>query len=187
VWRSDDSGAKWRHLEWPQPAAGSTAVPGALLGVTIYDLAISPADPHVVLAAVAKDARQPSAVGIWRCTNGGATWSQVHQCPHGGSVGPANCVTFAVDDPNSAFAAHGFALARSLDGGVTWRTIRPQTAGESVWFVAVASLGGAVRRVYAAGSRIWHSHDAGATWRPDVGDQSFCYSGPRILLMNLVP
>lgn len=167
VWRSDDSGATWQHLEWAQPPGHSTLVPGALLGVTIYDLAISPADPDVVLAAVAKDARQPGAVGLWRSADGGATWTRVHQFVQGTSVGQANCLSVAPDDANLVFAAGGFSLARSLDGGLTWTTIRPQMAGERVWYVAVAALEGTVRRVYAAGSRIWHSEDGGTTWRPD--------------------
>lgn len=172
VWRSDDSGATWRHLEWPQPPAGSTLVPGALLGVTIYDLAVSPANPDVVLAAVGKDARQPSAVGIWRSSDGGATWTRVHQFVQGTNVSQANCLAIAADDANVVFAAGGVSLARSLDGGLTWTTIRPQTALQRVWFVAIGALDGAVRRVYAIGSRLWHSEDGGTTWRQDPQDLS---------------
>lgn len=166
VWRSDDSGATWAHLEWPQPPGTSTAVPGALLGTTVYDLAISPANPDVVLAAVAKDARLPSAVGIWRSADGGATWTRVHQFVQNTIVGQANCLSIAPDDANLVFAAGGFSLARSVDGGVTWTTVRPGMPGENVWYVAVAPLDGAVRRVYAIGARVWHSEDGGVTWAP---------------------
>ena len=170
VWRSDDSGATWGHLEWPQPPGSSTVVPGALLGTTIYDMVVSPRDPDLVLAAVGKDGRRPSAVGIWRSTDGGASWTRVHQFVQGTSIGQANCISMAPDSPNIVFAAGGFSLARSLDGGVTWSTVAlPLMPGERVWYVVVAKKtgAGAPRRVYAVGSRVWRSSNGGTSWQTD--------------------
>lgn len=167
VWRSDDGGATWRHIEWPQPAGGGITVPGALLGTTIYDIVISQDNPDVVLVAVGKDPRAPSAVGIWRTADGGASWSRVHQFLQGTTVTQANCLSMAPDNANIVFAAGGSSLARSVNGGVTWTTIRPQMPGQSVWYVDVAPAQGTVRHVYALGSQLWHSADGGDTWRPD--------------------
>jgi hypothetical protein len=167
VWRSDDGGAAWHHLEWPQPPGDAVTVPGALLGTTIYDIVVSHADPDVVVVAVGKDARMPSAVGLWRTADGGATWALVHRFAQGTAVGQANCLSIAADDADLLFAAGGSSLARSVDGGLTWTTIQPQMPFQRVWYVAVAPAQGAVRHVYAAGSQIWHSVDGGATWQAD--------------------
>ncbi len=171
VWRSDDGGRNWRHLEWPQPAVAGAAVPGALPVPNVYDLLVSAADPDVVLAAVGRDARRPDQAGVWRSADGGATWGRVHQFVRGADVEEASCLGAAPDDPRLVFAAGGLAVARSLDGGLTWTESVPQQDpdNERVWYVAVARrtvLGGR-RRVYAAGSHIWFSLDEGLTWRQD--------------------
>ncbi len=80
-------------------------------------------NPDLLLAAVGKDGRRPSAVGIWRSINGGASWTRVHQFIQGTAVGQANCISMAPDSPDLVFAAGGFSLARSLDGGVTWSAV----------------------------------------------------------------
>ncbi|MEZ5292810.1 MAG: hypothetical protein R2745_17140 [Vicinamibacterales bacterium] len=167
IWRSDDGGASWRHLEWPQPPGTVTTVPGALLGTTIYDLAISPADPDVLLAAVGKDARMPTQVGIWRSADGGSTWTRVHQFVQGTAVSQANCLAIAPDAPGLVFAAGGTSLARSTDGGLTWTTLQLPMQFQRVWYVAVAPAQGVVRHVYAVGSQVWHSADGGTTWQVD--------------------
>ena len=170
VWRSDDGGRTWRHLEWPQPAAGSTTVPGALLVPNVYDLLISAADPDVVLAAVGRDPRRTAQEGVWRSADGGATWARVHQFVRGVEIGDASCLAAAPDNPRLVFAAGGFGVARSRDGGLTWtESVPQQDPKESVSYVAVArrSVLGGRRRVYAAGSHIWSSLDEGLTWRQD--------------------
>jgi hypothetical protein len=169
VWRSDDGGETWWHPEWPQPAAGITTVPGALLVTTVYDLLISPTNPDVVLAAVGRDARRPDLGGVWRSADGGGSWTRVHQFVRGGVVEPASCLTVAPDDADLMFAAGGYAVARSTDGGLTWTESVPpmQGGGERVWYVAAGRRYRSRRRVYAVGSRAWYSVDGGGTWRVD--------------------
>src|SRR5262245_33163513 len=71
VWRSDDSGHTWRQLARPQPNAGENAdVAGALCAPTVFDLAVSPADPNIVLAACVKGEFGTSRDGIYRSADG---------------------------------------------------------------------------------------------------------------------
>lgn len=168
VWRSSDGGVTWTHLEWPQPAAGTTAVPGALLGTTIYDIRVSHDNPAVVFAAVGRDARRPPASGIWRSVDSGETWTRVHQFVRKGVVEQANCIAQAPDTPDLLLAAGGFAVARSRNGGQTWAEVVPQSSTqESVWYVAVGRRRGRFRFAYAVGSRVWVSTNGGLTWRAD--------------------
>jgi hypothetical protein len=170
IWRSDDGGDTWFHLEWPEPPPGSTTVPGALLGTTIYDVLVSHANPDLVFAAVGRDARRPAASGVWRSADGGATWTRVHQFVSVDIVEQANCLAMPSDDPTLVFCAGGFSVARSVDAGLTWTDLFPQgleAIGQKVWYVAAAPREGNVRRVYAVGGRVWASIDGGNSWRSD--------------------
>ena len=170
IWRSDNGGLTWRHLEWPQPPLGTTVVPGALLVTNVYDLLVSPSNPNIVLAATGRDARSPDQGGVWRSANGGATWRRVHRFSRAGVVQPATCLAVAPDDPSLIYAAGGVAVAISRDGGLTWTETEPQQApAERVWYVAVGRRRqGRVRFVYAVGSRVWYSVNGGSSWRVDA-------------------
>jgi photosystem II stability/assembly factor-like uncharacterized protein len=177
VWRSDDGGQTWFHPEWPQPAPGSFDVPGALRVPNVYDLLISPLNNDVVLAATGHDARTPEQSGIYRSVDGALTWSLVHQFNGFIDGSPfilnVSQLTVAPDDPNLIFAAGGFAIAVSEDGGMNWTERRPLLANrEFLWHVAVGPLEGAKRRIYAVGSTpsvrgVYFSDDAGQTWIHD--------------------
>ncbi len=178
VWRSDDGGVNWFHLEWPQPPPGSTTVPGALLGTTIYDILVSHADRNLVFAAVGRDARRPAQSGIWRSSDGGGMWRRVHRFAAGATIEQANCLAMASDDANLVFCAGGLSLARSIDGGQTWTNLLPQqNAAERVWYVAVARRQGRFRRVYAVGSHVWVSVNGGNSWRTDPQQLSLVQQG----------
>jgi hypothetical protein len=192
VWRrdSDNADVTWRQLTRPQPPSSTDAVPGALTVPNVFDVVVSPADKDVVLAATAYDTRVPagSGNGIYRSSDGGNSWSRVHQfgCP--GFAGAAAQIVFAPDDSRLLYAAGGCAVAISRDGGVTWLEVSPP-AGWTVWHIAVAiqeclpsedtpifhpgrrlCIAGfsAGRRVYAAGNnQIWYSRDGGSTWARD--------------------
>ena len=51
VWRSDDAGRNWRQMTRPQPATFDAEVPGALFAPYVVDLAVSPGDANLVIAA----------------------------------------------------------------------------------------------------------------------------------------
>jgi photosystem II stability/assembly factor-like uncharacterized protein len=172
VWRSDDGGATWRHLTRSQPAPGQTAVPGALMVPNVYDVLVSPADEDIVFAATGRDPRRPALNGVYRSTNGGTTWTRVHQfvTVQGGvsTVRNVGCLAVAPDNPLLVYAAGQSAVGISSDGGVTWvESVPQQSPGQIVNLVAVGPQTGAIRHVYAVGSRVWHSTDGGQAWQED--------------------
>jgi hypothetical protein len=172
VWRSDDSGVTWHQLTQPQPPMGDHVVPGALPVPNVFDIAVSPANADIVLAATAWDTRVQSKNGIYWSTNGGETWSLAHQFTCPGVLGVGQIV-FSPDNPHLVYAAGGCAIAISEDAGETWRDV-PMPDRGIAWHLAVAPQESSptlsiTRRVYAAGDdQIWYSTDGGNTWARDT-------------------
>src|SRR5215813_4042282 len=79
VWRSDDGGSNWRQMVRPQPLSLDADVPGALYAPAVFDLAISPEDPDLVLVSGARGPYVTSRDGIYRSTDGGESWALVHR------------------------------------------------------------------------------------------------------------
>jgi photosystem II stability/assembly factor-like uncharacterized protein len=104
-----------------------------------------------------------SGLGVWKSIDGGAFWE------------PASLATlqayFAVvtdpADPLTVYALGTAGLAKTTDGGATWRVINPTPVG------ALAIAPGAPRTLYLASAGdignlalVSRSDDGGATWRP---------------------
>lgn len=165
VWRSDDGGVSWRHMQRPQPAPGK-AVSGALIVPNVYDLAISPANSDIVFAATGLDARSPEKSGVYRSLNGGRSWKLVHQVTRFSDtrVNPISQIAIAPDEPNLIFAAAGLIL-RSQDGGTTWTEL---DFGGLFWHVVTGRRILGERWVFAVATRgVWFSRDGGDTWSQD--------------------
>lgn len=164
VWRSDDAGRNWFQLTRPQPGLGvvQAEVPGALLAPHVFDLVASPSDPDIALVSAVDSQFIASKDGVWRTSDGGASWTLV--LPTGGRCNLA----FAPDNGKLAYAALGFTVAISSDAGATW-TLQ-SSAGVFATHIAVGPLEpDGKRRVYAEGfNAIWCSLDGGATWTRDA-------------------
>ncbi len=175
VWRSDDSGQTFYQLVGPLT---ETAGPGSFGGVYarhVYDLAASPSDPDLVLAAARDGQFNTNRDGIYRSADGGHSWELVLSVPTSSPYFGVSQVLFAPDDTTLACAAIGYdGVAVSNDGGQNWNTMY---LGGNVWHLAVApSEGPGVRKVYACGdipftpnSNIFFSNDGGNTWKQDNG------------------
>src|SRR5216683_1972450 len=105
VWRSDDGGRTFTPTTRPQPPAGQFDVPGALDGWEVYDLAVSPVDSNIVLAVTRYDLQTASRHGIYRSTDGGASWTLVHQFP--GLPEQAGQIVWSPGNPRTIYAAWG--------------------------------------------------------------------------------
>jgi hypothetical protein len=166
VWRSDDGGETWWHPEWLPDDVGGPTRRGALVPPNVYDLIIDPTDPDRVFAAAGRDGREPSQAGVYRSTDGAQNWTLVHQfvSPDGSTVGLADCLAIAPDDPRTLYAAGELAVALTTDGGDSWGEVSPDPNGGFYYHVLVGPLRPAGRRVYAIGSGLWYSLDGGLTW-----------------------
>ena len=184
IYKSTDAGKTWEHL-------------GLREGEQIPALAVDPRDPNKLFAAVLGHPYGPNEErGIFRSTDGGATWTKVlyKDADTGGSdvaIDPSNPdVVYAAlweetlgpwEDANTYDGTKG-GLFKSIDGGATWKQL---TKGlpDNVVHIEVALSASDENRLYAtlatkseggygsgAGLGVYRSDDAGESWYKATDD-----------------
>ncbi len=174
VWKSTDEGATWSAM-------------GLADSRHIGRIWVDPRDPNVVLVAALGHLFGPSPErGVYRTTDGGASWTRVAFADE--STG---AVDLAVDreTPDVVYAAFwqtrmfpwqgyhvpqigpGSGIWRSTDGGKNWsaapRTGLPEGPLGKIGLAVAPKTGG--KRVYAAidapkAAGLYRSNDGGSTW-----------------------
>jgi photosystem II stability/assembly factor-like uncharacterized protein len=171
VYKSSDAGKTWKNV-------------GLRDSRQISRIVIDPRNPDVVYVGALGHAYGPNSErGVFKSSDGGATWS--HVLDKGPTVGVSD-LAIAAANPNILFAGTwsphrppwstyaplqgpGGGLYRSTDSGATWSQLNGNGLPEGEWGrvgVAVAPDG---KRVYAlidAGKKsgLFRSDDGGNTW-----------------------
>lgn len=148
---STDRGANWTLVSLPEEITGAPLQYRGFVGMDYNHPSV------LYIGARSK--------GLWRSTDGGATWALVHPI----NAGP---VTVGLDDPNILWAGIPWTVeipstvAHSEDGGSTWLAAGSGVAGDPVspilidpqdhsllYLVAEGPRGGAT--LYRTGGAIW--------------------------------
>ena len=182
VYRSADAGRTWQHVG----LEGSKQIPSLLVDVR---------DANTVLVAAQGDVHAKSdARGVFRTTDGGATWTRTlfandsvgiqklaraHDVPDVIFATTVRHYTAPIVAGRSAAAPapdatgySGTALYKSTDGGITWKEVTggglPRLTGRTS--VAVAMHTTAQRVFLITNAGLYRSDDGGATWRQMATD-----------------
>ncbi|MBU1919492.1 hypothetical protein KKG66_01500, partial [bacterium] len=113
IYKSIDSGVTWTLLSNGMPSATSMGR---------IELDISPSNPDIIYAGVSQTISSGAGLyGIYRSTNGGASWTQQATSPNMYSGQGWYNLVIAVDplNPNTVYSS-GLDLYKSTDGGVNW-------------------------------------------------------------------
>ncbi|MEO6323977.1 MAG: PKD domain-containing protein [Thermoanaerobaculia bacterium] len=131
----------------------------------IFSIALHPTDPNTIYVA-------PSGGGIWKSTDGGASWRSLTD-DVGSTV--TGAVAVAPSDPNRVYAGSGagnvaaldlsppgIGFLRSTDAGDTWK-ITATSPATAYWALSVDPAD--ARIVLAAGNTgLFRTTDGGDTW-----------------------
>jgi photosystem II stability/assembly factor-like uncharacterized protein len=126
----------------------------------IYEIAVDPVHTSTVYAA---------GRGVWKSTNGGATWKHVLRRYAGISVGidprrPEIVYASMIGSAPSAGGKRG-AILKSVDGGRTWRATGPSGLRDNYFGHPIVVDGRSPGVVYAGGSTgLFASRNKGRTW-----------------------
>jgi photosystem II stability/assembly factor-like uncharacterized protein len=179
LWKTIDAGAHWAPIFDDQPVSSIGAI------------AVAPSDPNVVWVGTGESfirSHISIGFGMYRSTDAGKSWS------HLGLEKTGRIARIAVDplNPDHALVAalgHAYGpqqergIYRTLDGGKTWERVlfvndstggidvvldpsNSRIAYAAMWQIEIHTWG---RTSGGAGSSIWKSTDAGATWARIVG------------------
>jgi len=171
VYKSTDAGRSWKNI-------------GLKDSRQISKIVIDPTNPDIVYVGALGHAYAPNDTrGVYKSTDGGATWTRV--LDKGSNIGVSD-LAIAIGSPNILFAgtwnAHrppwstypvingpGGGLYRSTDGGATWTQLSGNGLPDGDWGRIGVTVSPDGKRVYAlveAGKKsgLYRSDDGGNTW-----------------------
>jgi photosystem II stability/assembly factor-like uncharacterized protein len=169
IFRSTDGGATWDRILYVDDTTGAA------------DLAMDPANPRILYAAMYDFRRQPwyfrsggPGSGLWRSADGGDTWEALTDAapdnglPEGalGRIG----VAVAPSDADVVYAmiesTHDGQVWRSDDRGRTWRVVTEDGNVNSrpFYFTDMRVDPATSERLYSLSGRLMVSTDGGRTW-----------------------
>ncbi len=164
VYKSTDSGATWKET----PGVGR---PG---NMDVMHVRIHPktGDLYANTSANRNGSTFPVAGGLWKSTDGGATWTELTK---GLSIHWLNDFAVDADDPNLILltgadipaGAEG-GVYRTTDGGKTWtHVLDGKTSYDGFFHGLFITINPYEPKVAYFGSTggLWISSDAGVTWR----------------------
>lgn len=107
IWKSTDAGVNWTPLTDHLPQIG------------VSGIAIHPTDSNTIYIATGDDdAGDSRAVGVWKSTDGGATWNNTGALS--GNPSSMNEIYIHPDNHETVLVATSSGVHKTTNGGTTW-------------------------------------------------------------------
>ncbi|MGA8539778.1 MAG: glycosyl hydrolase, partial [Terriglobales bacterium] len=165
VFRTTDGGKTWEKVLYKNENTGA------------IDVVFDPKNPHILFASLWEARRTPWTLssggpgsGIYRSSDGGATWKQLHEQEHGLPKGPYGRIGLAVaansERVYALIEAKEGGLYRSDDGGDTWDLVnRSHGLFQRAWYyMHIIADPQDANTVYVADVEFFKSTDGGRTF-----------------------
>ena len=175
LWKSTTYGATWTQLTTGLPTSDFRRI----------NIAMAPSNPQVIYAAYASTGGD--LYGMYKTTNGGATWTQLTNTPNylGGQGNYDNCIIVDPNDEDVCYAGGTFpwtagedyGLVKTTDGGASWTDINRGLDG---------SQPHPDHHIFAWGNdgRLWLGNDGGV-WFTDDGGQTYTNCNATLALTQI--
>ena len=164
IYRTTDGGRSWSRTLAVSDSTGAV------------DVEFNAGDPRIVYAAMWRVERKPWTIisgamegGIYKSTDGGATWGKLANGLPAGLVGKAN-IAVSRANPNRIYvlieAKPGMGLYRSDDAGASFTMVsnNPQLSTRSFYYTTITADPTNADVVYAGAEGYFKSVDGGRTW-----------------------
>jgi photosystem II stability/assembly factor-like uncharacterized protein len=158
VWKTSNGGTTW------------STTTGSLPTLAIGDIAIDPTNPNNIYIATGDAFGYGNpfwggtyAIGVWKSTNGGGTWSTTGLSFTLGQNRTIRRLVIHPTNPNILLAATSAGLFRTINAGTSWAALW----NVSTFDVEFNRSNGNI--VYATTTQVMKSTNAGATWAPLAG------------------
>ena len=154
LFKTIDGGGSWSPIDLglPPKAEIHTLIMDPKISDTLYAVTFVPAEAATGIAA--------GTPGLFKSTDGGAHWSELHTGVSGISIS-----TLKIPLSGSLYAAiYPFGVFKSTDGGGTWRPLEGSPINTNVLAVAIDPKTPTLY-VVADSNEFLRSTDGGASWR----------------------
>jgi Tol biopolymer transport system component/photosystem II stability/assembly factor-like uncharacterized protein len=143
IYKSTDSGTTWANVTNNLPPNSSFQL-----------ISVNPANSAELLTA--------TSLGLYRTTDGGASWSAAAGATAGSGI---SAIEYAPSNPQIIYLANGSAVRKTTDGGTTWKTLNTglPTSG-SLATLAVDPQDPSTVYVGSSQQGIYKSVDGGLNW-----------------------
>lgn len=114
VWKTTDAGQSWQPLS------------DLATNLAVTTLTFAPNDPNTIYAGTGEGFFNADAIrgdGIFKSTDGGATWTQLESTAGNELFQYTNKIVFSKNDPATLYAATRGGVQRSKDSGASWETV----------------------------------------------------------------
>jgi photosystem II stability/assembly factor-like uncharacterized protein len=137
--------------------AGASFLPAGFVNSRVLLLAIDPVRSNVLYAATSNNdwAGAPAFLGLYKSTDGGASWSPINQGLDeiADAHAPVNALVLDPDRPNILYlATSGYGVFKSSDGGATWAAFNSGLTNLDVRSLALVRPGAEAHRDHRPGA-----------------------------------
>lgn len=179
IWKTTDGGASWAPLA------------DFMANLAVSSMVIDPTNPNILYVGTGEGYFNGDSIrgaGIFKTTDGGATWNQLLQTAASPNWYFVDRLAISPSDNQVLLAATRSGIWRSTDGGTTWSR---RLTTSSMFDVNFNPLDASKAIASGDNGVVRYSLDGGVTWNPAIGitgsriEVAYARSSPNIVYASV--